>query len=79
MEIKVLGAGCASCKKLYEITLEAVRKLGIVANVVYVTDLEQIMQSGIIRMPGLIVDGKVKSMGRVPKIKEVKQIISDEI
>lgn len=78
MEIKVLGGGCASCKKLHETAQAAVKELGIEADILYITDMAQIMQTGIMSTPGLIINGKVKSTGRVPKLKEVKQMISDE-
>jgi small redox-active disulfide protein 2 len=79
MEIKVVGPGCANCKKLLGLVQDAVKELDTRADVVYVTDMAEIMQTGIMRTPGLIVNGKVKLMGRVPSAKEVKQIISDEI
>ena len=79
MEIKVLGGGCASCKKLHGTVQDAVKELYIDANILYITDMAQIMQTGIMSTPGLIINGKVKSMGRVPKLKEIKQMISDEI
>lgn len=78
MEIKVLGSGCANCKKLYALTQDAVKELGVNAEVLYVTDLQEIMKTGIMRMPGMIVNGKVKVMGRVPALREIKQIIADE-
>lgn len=79
MEIKVLGSGCANCKKLHALTQEAVKELGVQAEVIYVTDLQEIMKTGIMRMPGMIINGKVKVMGRVPSMKEIKQLISDEL
>lgn len=78
MEIKVLGGGCASCKKLYETAQDAVKELNIKAEILYITDMTQIMQAGIMSTPALMVNGKVKSTGRVLKLKEIKQIISDE-
>lgn len=78
MEIKVLGAGCASCKKLHETVQDAVKELNADADILYITDMAEIMQTGIMSTPGLIINGKVKSMGRVPKLKEIKQMISDE-
>ena len=77
MEIKVVGGGCANCKKLLAHTKEAVRELGIEADIRYVTDMEEIMKTGIMRTPGLMVNGTVKVMGRVPGIKEIKGIIGD--
>ncbi len=78
MEIKVVGPGCANCKKLLAITQEAVKELSVQANVIYVTDLQDIMKTGIMRTPGLIINGKVKVMGRVPNINAIKQLILDE-
>jgi small redox-active disulfide protein 2 len=79
MEIKVLGAGCASCKKLHETVQDAVKELNADADILYITDMTEIMKTGIMSTPGLMINGKVKSMGRVPKLKEIKQMISDEI
>jgi small redox-active disulfide protein 2 len=77
MEIKVVGGGCLNCKKLLEKTQEAVQELGVQADIRYVTDMEEIMKTGILHTPGLIVDGTVKVTGRVPNIKEIKEIIVD--
>lgn len=79
MEIKVLGSGCATCKKLHEIAKQAAAESGAGIDVIYVTDLEEIMKTGIMRMPGLMINGKMKSMGRVPGVKEIKQMIQDEM
>ncbi len=75
MEIKVLGGGCKSCDKLLANVKEAVSELGIEADIKYITDMEEIMKAGIISTPGLIVDGIVKTTGRVPKTKEIKKIL----
>ena len=77
MEIKVVGGGCANCKKLLAHTKEAVRELGIQADIRYVTDMEEIMKTGIMRTPGLMVDGTAKVMGRVPGAKEIEQILAE--
>ncbi len=79
MEIKVLGGGCASCKKLHETVRDAVKEMSIEADILYVTDMAEIMQAGIMSTPALMVNGKVKVMGRVPKLKEIKQIILGEL
>jgi small redox-active disulfide protein 2 len=78
MEIKVLGSGCASCKKLLKVTNAAVKNLNSDVQVLYVTDMEEIIKTGIMSTPGLMINGTIKVMGRVPKQKEVEQIISDE-
>ncbi|NLU42467.1 MAG: thioredoxin family protein [Firmicutes bacterium] len=79
MEIKVVGSGCASCKRLLELVKDAVGQLGVQADVFYVTDIEEIMATGIIQLPGLVVDGKIKTTGRVPSLRELKQMIQDEM
>ena len=79
MEIKVVGSGCASCKRLLELVKDAVGQLGVQADVFYVTDIEEIMATGIIQLPGLVVDAKIKTTGRVPSLKELKQMIQDEM
>jgi len=79
MEIKVIGTGCASCKRLLGLVQEAVKELGMEADVKYITDMAEIMQTGIMQMPGLIVNGKVKAKGRVPSLNELKQIIQEEM
>ena len=75
MEIKVVGPGCANCKKLLELTKQAVSELAIGADIIYVTDLAEIAKTGVMRTPGLIVDGRVKSMGRVPGLRDIKKLI----
>ena len=75
MEIKVMGPGCANCKKLLQMTHDAVKELGVNANIMYETDIAEIVKTGVMSMPGLMVNGKVKSMGRIPKVEEIKKYI----
>ena len=75
MIIKVLGSGCASCKKLEENTRKAVEELGIEATIEKVTDFKQIMAYGVMKTPALVVDEKVKIMGRVPSAEEIKKYL----
>lgn len=75
MEIKVLGMGCPSCKKLLAITERAVKEMEVDANIIYVTDMEEITKTGIMSTPGLMIDGEIKVMGRIPKLKEIKELI----
>lgn len=79
MEIKVLGAGCANCKRLLQIVEDTVKEMSLDAKVTYVTDMREIMKMGIMRLPGLMIDDKVKSAGRMLGEKEVKQMISEEM
>jgi len=71
MKIVVYGTGCKSCHALHESVLETVKKHGIDAEVFYETDLKTIIGKGIMQMPALEVDGRIKCMGRVPKEKEL--------
>lgn len=73
--ILVLGTGCASCHTLLENTRRAVDSLGLSTPVEYVTDLAQIAQYGVMRMPGLVVDGKVVSCGKVLKPEEIAALL----
>ncbi|MEG6549142.1 thioredoxin family protein [Desulfocurvibacter africanus] len=71
MIIKVLGPGCPKCKETEKIVREAVAESGVVADVEKVSDLQEIMKHGVFSTPAVIVDGKVKAMGKVPSKKDV--------
>lgn len=75
MEIKVLGPGCPKCKTLESMTKEVVSENNIQATVEKVDDILKIMEYGIMRTPGLVIDGKVMFSGRVPSKEELKSII----
>ena len=76
MEIKVLGTCCAKCKQLEKTTKEAVAELGLDAVVVKEEDIMKIMEFGVMTTPALVVDGKVVVSGRVPKISEMKELLT---
>jgi small redox-active disulfide protein 2 len=75
MEIKVLGSGCANCKKLHDNVHAACQELALKADIIYVTDFLEIAKTGLMRTPGLMIDGKIVSVGRIPQVDEVKQLI----
>jgi small redox-active disulfide protein 2 len=79
MEIKVLGTGCANCKTLEKAVNAALTEMNINANVVKEEDIQKIMAYGIMKTPGLVIDGKVVVSGRVPNSKELKEIIEKSI
>lgn len=75
MKIKVLGSGCKSCITLAENTKEALKQLNLEAEIEKVTDFADIAQYGIMSTPGLVIDEKVVSFGKVLKPKEIIKII----
>jgi small redox-active disulfide protein 2 len=77
MDIKVLGTGCAKCKRLEDVTQDAVDQLGIDATVEKVEDIMKIMEYGIMRTPGLVIDGKVVLSGEVPKLEIIKDLLTN--
>jgi small redox-active disulfide protein 2 len=74
-KIQILGSGCAKCKALYANTEEAAKALGIEYSLEKVTDMREIVKTGIMMTPGLMVDGVVKSSGRVPTKEEISKLI----
>ncbi|MBU1143758.1 MAG: thioredoxin family protein [Firmicutes bacterium] len=77
MEIKVLGSGCANCKRLHQLAEIALKDLNKEANLIYVTDMMEIANAGILRTPGLVINNKIVSYGRVPTLEEVKTFIEN--
>lgn len=75
VSIKVLGSGCKSCHELYENTKEAVKNAGLSVEVEYITDLEKVMGYGVMSMPGLVVNEKVVSMGKVLKAADIEKLL----
>jgi small redox-active disulfide protein 2 len=78
MEIKVLGTGCPKCKTLEKMTRDTVAELGIEASVTKEEDIMKIMEYGIMRTPGLVVDGKVVMSGRIPSVSELKELLTNK-
>lgn len=76
MEIKVLGTGCASCKALYDTVNNAVEELAIEATVIKEEDMMKIMAYNVLRLPALVIDGKVVSSGKKLSISEVKELLT---
>lgn len=69
--IEVLGPGCSNCKRVEAAAREAVATTGVAAEVVHVTDYAEIAAKGVINTPGLIIDGQVVSVGRVPSASDI--------
>ena len=71
LTIKVLGSGCANCKRVEAVARQAVSDLGIEAEVIKVTEYPKIMQYDVMSTPGLVINEKVVSAGRIPNAAEV--------
>ena len=75
MKIEVLGMGCANCNKLYQNALEAVKLSGKAIGVEKVEDIKKIMGYGVLSTPALVIDGVVKTAGKLPKVEEIREWI----
>lgn len=71
IEVKVLGSGCSNCRRLYEAAQRAIESAGVEARLTKVEDLEEIVEYGVAMTPVLVVAGKVRSSGRIPKEPEI--------
>jgi small redox-active disulfide protein 2 len=76
LSIKVLGSGCANCHKVEELAKQAVAQLAVEAQVEMVTDMKEIMRYGVMNTPGIVINEKVVSMGRVPALSQVVTMIT---
>jgi small redox-active disulfide protein 2 len=76
MKIQILGTGCAKCVKLTHNAEEAVSQAGVAAEIEKVTDLNKIMDFGVMMTPGLAIDGQVKSVGKVLSVEEIKKLLA---
>ncbi|GEC94813.1 MAG: hypothetical protein RLZZ220_1114 [Pseudomonadota bacterium] len=75
LSIKILGPGCANCRKLEQIAHEAVAALGIEAEISKVTDMQQIIAYDVLKTPGLVINEKLVSSGRIPTPQSVAEWI----
>jgi small redox-active disulfide protein 2 len=73
--LQVLGPGCTKCQKLAEAAEKAANELGIEYQLSKVTDINKIMEFGVMMTPALVVDGNVKISGKVPSVNEVKEML----
>ncbi|MBW2488351.1 MAG: TM0996/MTH895 family glutaredoxin-like protein [Deltaproteobacteria bacterium] len=71
MEIKVLGPGCPKCQQTEKIVKEAVAEAGLDANVEKVTDTMEIAGYGVFGTPAVVINGEVKSVGKIPSKEDV--------
>jgi small redox-active disulfide protein 2 len=78
MKIQILGTGCPKCKKTMEVAEKAVKELGVQAEIEKVTDINQIMNFGVMMTPALAIDGVVKVSGKIPSLDDVKKWIGEK-
>jgi small redox-active disulfide protein 2 len=73
--IKVLGPGCPKCKTTFHNAEEAVKQLGIEANIIKIEDIEEMMQYNVLTTPVLLIDEQIKIKGRIAQIDEIKELL----
>jgi small redox-active disulfide protein 2 len=74
-QIRILGTGCPKCRQLAENAEIAAKRLGIEFELAKITDITEIAESGIMMTPGLIIDGEIKSTGRLPAADEIMEML----
>ena len=76
MKIKILGTGCPKCKKLVQSVEAVVAETGVDAKVEKVTDINAILDFGVMMTPALVIDGEVKVVGKAPSAEEIKELLT---
>lgn len=74
--VQILGPGCANCVRLADNVTAAAKQLGIEYTLQKVTDIQAIVDAGVMRTPALVIDGTVKVYGRVPSVDEIKAMLA---
>ena len=79
IKIQVLGTGCPTCRKLFELTKQAVLELSLKIEVEYITDIQKIVEMGLMSSPVLAINGKPAISGFLPDTEKIKKIIQENI
>lgn len=74
-KIQILGTGCPTCEKVTERTIQAANELGLEYEIEKVKDITEIIKMGVLKTPGLAVDGVVKISGKLPSVEEIKEVL----
>ena len=75
LSIKVYGSGCKGCKTLHQNVIDALAEMNIAADVQYITDMQKIMETGVMSLPALAVNDKIMSAGKVLSVTDVKKYL----
>ena len=75
MKIQIAGPGCPNCKNTEHNVVNACAELDLAADISHVTNIAEIVELGVMRTPGVVVDGRVVVSGHVPSVAELKQIL----
>ena len=75
MKIEILGTGCPNCKRLEENTKKALEETGKEAKVIKITEIDKIVEYGVMSTPAIVIDGEVKSYGKVASVEEIKGML----
>lgn len=76
MKIQVLGSGCPTCKKLFEITSQAAKELNLPNEVEYITDIQKIIEMGVMQTPVLAINGKPVLTGKMFDMEKIKELLT---
>lgn len=77
MELKILGMGCANCRRVYANARRAIEELGVDVDLEKVEDIDTIISFGVFMTPAVVIDGEVKSSGRIPSTEELKKWLQE--
>lgn len=77
MELKILGMGCANCRRVYANAKKAIEELGVDVKLEKVEDIDTIISFGVFMTPAVVIDGEVKSSGRIPSTEELKKWLQE--
>ena len=75
LTIKVYGSGCKGCKTLHQNVIDALAEMNIAADVQYITDMQKIMETGVMSLPALAVNEKIVSSGKVLSVAEIRKFL----
>lgn len=73
LTVKILGSGCANCKKLEAVAREAAAQAGVETEFVKVTDMNDILSFNVMSTPALVINNKVVSSGRIPSLADIQK------